>query len=117
MDLKLTALRALLRDPSGDYTAVAVAVAALVTLGRVVVLALIASVLPGRRSPEEDGENTGADTSTELPVRRRKRLGYAGAAVVTVIAVASIRPSASKYNTTKCWVSTAPIDATNFAAV
>ena len=88
MDLKLAAFRALLRDPSGDYTAVAVAVAALVTLGLVVVLALIASVLPGRHSPEGDGENTGADTSTELPVRRRKRLGYAGAAVVTVIAVA-----------------------------
>ena len=88
MDLKLTALRALLRDPSGDYTAVAVAVAALVTLGLVVVLALIASVLPGRRAPEGDDENTGADASTELPVRRRRRLGYAGAVVVTVIAVA-----------------------------
>lgn len=76
-----------MRDPSGDYTAIAVAVAALVTLGLVVVLTLIASVLPGRRA-QKNNEDEDADASTELPVRRRKPLGCAGAAVVAVIALA-----------------------------
>jgi len=119
MDLKLAAFRALLNDQSSNYTAVAVAVAALVTFGLVIVLALIATILPGRRAAKRGATAGGSDargaTSGEAmsathdeagsavldhrvegsvarrpPLRRRLRRGFAGAALVTVIVVAGI---------------------------
>ncbi len=50
MDPKLSALRELLRDPSANYTAVAVAIAALVLFVLIIILALIAAIMPKRRA-------------------------------------------------------------------
>ena len=115
MDLKLAALRALLRDPSSNYTAVAVAVAVLVTFGLVIVLTLIATILPGRRPvrqheasslPEGDdqggaGANEDDDSLTPISPAARRSRGCAGVALVAVtIALGAIGAGALWYRGT-----------------
>jgi hypothetical protein len=78
VDLKLAALRELLRDPSANYTAVAVAIAALVTFFLVVILALIALAMPKRRSLSV--EETPSDG----------RLGILGVTLIAIIVVFGI---------------------------
>lgn len=79
MDLKLAALRELLRDPSANYTAIAVAIAALVTFSLAVILALIALVMPARR---------GLPTDEADP--RATRLGVAGTLLLSLIVLLGI---------------------------
>jgi len=83
VDLKLSALRELLRDPSANYTAVAVAIAALVTFILVVVLALIALVMPARRSLRANETDTAAS-----------RLGLAGTLLLSLIVLLGIAGAA-----------------------
>ncbi len=82
MDLRLAALRELIRDPSANYAAVAVAIAALVTFFLVVILALIAFVTPARRSLRAEGAE-GTDTGVS-------RLGVAGTLLLSLIVVLGI---------------------------
>ena len=100
MDPKLAAFRALLRDPSSNYTAVAVAIGALVTFGLVIVLVLIATILPGRRpkkldpsvdAPPEPGapRDMHADAH-RIPSGPRRRLSCAGALLVGAIVAAGV---------------------------
>ena len=79
MDLKLAALRELIRDPSTNYTAVAVAIASLVTFFLVVILALIAFVMPARKSVRTDEVDT-----------RATRLGVAGTLLLSLIVLLGI---------------------------
>jgi len=79
VDLKLAALRELIRDPSANYTAVAVAIAALVTFFLVVILALIALVMPARRSLRADESDASAT-----------RLGVAGTLLLSLIVLLGI---------------------------
>jgi len=79
VDLKLAALRELMRDPSANYTAVAVAIAALVTFFLVVILALIAFVMPARRSLKAE------EAPTDAP-----RLGVAGTLLLSLIVLLGI---------------------------
>ena len=84
MYLKLAALRELILDPSANYTAVAVAIAALVTFFLVIVLALIALVMPARRSLRADEDHTSAP-----------RLGVGGTLLLAIIVVLGISGSAA----------------------
>lgn len=84
MDLKLAALRELLRDPSANYTAVAVAIAALVTFFLVVILALIALVMPARRNLGSNEVDTTAS-----------RLGVAGTLLLSLIVLFGIGGAAA----------------------
>ncbi len=83
MDLKFAALQELLRDPSANYTAVAVAIAALVTFFLVVILALIAVVMPTRRRVRIDE----ADTD-------HARIGIAGTLLISAVVVFGISGAA-----------------------
>ena len=98
LDPKLAALRALLRDPSSNYTAVAVAIGALVTLGLVIVLVLIATILPGRRQkeldsplsaqPEPSASDDAHPDAGRVPAGSRRWLSCAGALLVGAIVTA-----------------------------
>ena len=77
MDPKLAALRELLRDPSANYTAVAVAIAALVTFVLAVILTLVAAVMPKRRAL--------AAASDSPP-----RLGVVGSILIVVVVIAGV---------------------------
>ena len=83
MDLKLSALRELLRDPSANYTAVAVAIATLVTFFLVIILALIAAVMPSHRPLVATGQ---AATSP--------RLGTLGSIMISLIVIMGIGAAA-----------------------
>jgi len=83
VELKLAALRELIRDPSANYTAVAVAIAALVTFFLVVILALIALVMPARRSARAGESDASAP-----------RLGVAGTLLLSLIVLLGISGAA-----------------------
>lgn len=83
MDPKLSALQELLRDPSANYTAVATAIAALVTFFLIIILALIALVMPKHRTaPSSDG--SGPPT-----------LGAAGIALIVIIVLLGVTGGAA----------------------
>lgn len=79
VDPKLSALRELLRDPSANYTAVAVAIAALVTFFLTLILALIAAVMPARR-PLSPAEHHSAPA----------RLGVLGSMLIALVVIIGI---------------------------
>lgn len=82
VDSKLSALRALLQDPSANYTAVAVAIAAVVTFALAIILTLIAIVMPKRRAIPAGA--TGAASA------RSPRLGVTGVVLITLIIVSGL---------------------------
>jgi len=84
VELKLAALRELLRDPSANYTAVAVAIAGLVSFFLVVILALIAFVMPARR-------NAGAAEVASPSAR----LGVAGTLLLSLVVLLGIGGAAA----------------------
>ena len=86
MEPKLAALRELLRDPSANYTAVALAIAALVTFVLVVILTLIAVVMPKRRAV------------TNAEADRTPRLGIAGVALITIVVVLGVAGGAALWS-------------------
>ena len=73
MEPNFAAMQELLRDPSANYTAVALAIAALVTFMLVIILTLIAVVMPKRRAVPSG--------NTDEP----PRLGVAGVTLIVAI--------------------------------
>lgn len=80
MQVNLSAIRTIFVDPSSNYTAVAVAIAAIVTLVLLVAVSLIAIALPSRKA---DGEPAGDESP-------RRRLGCAGWIAVASIALLGV---------------------------